>query len=87
MMKDLGSYNNVIDWYMDEFDKKAYESHNTESYSCSNSDFLELFSIGFCTSFYQSDRIFGELSGGFNEFCDLIHSNCDLVLDSVRKYY
>lgn len=39
--KKLWSYNNIIDWYMDKFDEKSYESHDTEPYSCCNSDFLE----------------------------------------------
>lgn len=72
-LQDLTAHNDIVDGDVDEFDKETDETHDGKSNSCCHGDLLELFSIWLCASFYESDRVFNELSARFNELHYLIH--------------
>lgn len=58
---------------MDQLHDETDESHDAETNSCGDGDFLELFAVGLCAALDQSQRVLGEGASGFAELDNLIH--------------
>lgn len=68
-------YDDVVDWDVDEFYEESNEAHDAESDSCSDSNLLELTTVGFRAPFDQSEWVFSESTSRLINFQDLIHFN------------
>lgn len=68
--------NDVINRNMDQFHKKANESHYSKSYCCCHGNLLEFFSIRFGASFNKPNGVFHKLPTWLNELHYLIHDVC-----------
>ena len=65
--------NDAINRNMDQFHKKANESHYSKSYCCCHGNLLEFFFIRFGASFNQPNRVLQKLPTWLNELHYLIH--------------
>lgn len=70
-------HNDVINRDMDQFHKKANESHYSKSYCCCHGNLLEFFSIRFGTSFNQTNWVLHKLPTWLNKLHYLIHDAQD----------
>jgi len=69
----LGSHNDIVDWYMDEFYKEADEAHDCKPYCRRHGNLLKLFAVWFSATFDKTDRVFRELLRGIDILHYLIH--------------
>ena len=73
MLTNLRAYNDIIDWDVNQFDEETNETHYAESNSGGYRNLLEFLAIGFCATFYKSNRVLGENSTRFAEFYNFVH--------------
>lgn len=71
--KLLVVYDDVIDWDVNQLDKKSNESHDGETDGGCDCDFLELFRVRLGATTNQTHGVAGELFHRVNERDDLIH--------------
>ena len=69
----LYSANDVVDWDVNQFDKKSDEAHDSKTDACGDSNLLELFSVWLCAPLDQPDGVLAELPHGLDVLGDLIH--------------
>ena len=81
----LCSYDDVVDWDMNEFDEEPDEAHYGKTDSSGQCNLLEFFSVWLGTPLHQPDGVLGELSHWLNCSHNLVHSRIGVgLLSKIR---